>query len=382
MKRYGLLLVFLMGVWLPTRGMSQIDRLNDKQRESLEKVVQAFSFSTRAPGFTIAIGQGDQIVLDRAWGLSDLENDVPAVPETRFRTASIAKSMTAVAVLQLVQQGKLGLDDPISQHCPEYPKRDVSPTIRQLLCHQGGVRHYKNRFEPTGTRHFDSIADSLELFVNDELLFEPGERFSYTTFGYSLLGRAIETASGETYEDYMHQHVFGPAGMDGTAVDHYWRIIAHRSRGYQPLHPLRVNRIPQRFQKDHAMGTPVHCSLHDTSMKIPGGGLVSTSGDLVRFAFAVMDERLIDKATRDVAWTAQTTNDGTRTGYGLGWAVSENEGIKTVSHSGGQAGTATYLLIRPDARIVVAVMCNMQGAPCGRLASSIAEIMTESPDDR
>lgn len=381
MKRYGLFFVFLIGIWLPAGALGQTSRLNDRQRESVDKVVQVFSQSTQAPGFTVAIGLGDQIVLDRAWGLSDLENEVATVPETRFRTASIAKSMTAVAVLQLVQQGKLGLDDPIDQHCPEYPQRDVVPTIRQLLCHQGGVRHYKNPFESTGTRHFDSIADSLKLFVNDDLLFEPGERFSYTTYGYSLLGRAVETASGMTYEDYMHRHVFDPAQMACTGVDHHWRIVPHRSRGYQPLHPMRINRIPDRFQDDYNMGAPVNCSLHDTSMKIPGGGLVSTSGDLVRFAFAVMDERLLDQEMRELAWTAQTTADGTRTGYGLGWAVSEKEGVATVSHSGGQSGTSTYLLIRPDQRIVVAVMCNMQGAPCGRLAASIADILANSADD-
>src|SRR5262249_32391362 len=150
---------------------------------------------------------------------ADVENSVPAKEITAFRTGSIAKAMTAMAVMQLVEQGKIDLDAPIQKYCPAFPEKNSPLTVRHLLSHQNGIRHYKNRLEAASPEHYSSIVDSLKIFKDEPLLFEPGTKYSYTTYGYSVLGCAIEGATGMKYEEYMAKNIFQPAGMERTRVD-------------------------------------------------------------------------------------------------------------------------------------------------------------------
>lgn len=337
----------------------------------IDEMAIEFRQQYKVPGLTVAIARDGKIFFSKAFGKSDLENDVNAKPETVFRTASIAKPLTAVAVLQLVEQGKIKLDDPIQKHCPEFPKTEKPLTIRHLLCHLGGVRHYKARGESAGTKAFYTIKDSLDLFKDDKLKYEPGSKFSYTTYGYSLLGRAIETASGMSYREYLQKNVFDPAGMNASGLDDWFRIIPNRTRGYARLSRTMHQSLPSEVQKMTKPGEVYNCQLHDTSMKIPGGGLVSTSPDLVRFGMAMLENKLIKEETCEQAWTTQKTNEGKATRYGLGWNIA-TDGAKIISHSGGQAGTSTFLIIVPKHKLCVAVMSNLQGAPCTVLAKKMA----------
>jgi CubicO group peptidase (beta-lactamase class C family) len=295
------------------------------------------------------------------YGQADLENDVPASAATRYRTASIAKSMTAVMALRLSEDGELDLDAPVQTYLPAFPTKPWPLTSRHLLSHLGGVRHYARPGEASGKDSYRSVQSALDLFAADPLLHEPGTRYHYTTYGYNLLGAIAERVTATSYEDLLEHFITTPAGMASTCLDRQARIIPHRARGYA----RRGREV-------------VNAELHDTSMKIPGGGLLSTSGDLVRFALAVNTGKLLKPETVTAMWTRQRTNDGTQVEYGQGWRVSA-DGVepKTVSHSGAQAGTATILMLQPATGRAVALMCNMEGAKLGTLAEAVLSILNE-----
>jgi len=363
-----LIAAWFLGWPLVDAGDSEIPAL-------IESLAQKFLEETKAPCVSLAVGRDSEIAFAGAFGLSDLENRVAATTDTVFRTASIAKPITATAVMQLVEQGKIALDDPIQNHCPEFPHTEQTLTIRHLLCHQGGIRHYNQPGEASGTTSYPDIATSLELFKDDPLLFEPGTKYSYTTYGYSLLGRAVETASGQSFREYLQANIFEPAKMRTSGIDDTLRIIPNRTRGYVVIGVRSYFQLPLPQRKQVRLGELLNCALHDTSMKVPGGGLICAPTDLVKFGQAILAGKLLDPETRELAWQSQSTADGTDTGYGLGWRVFETSGRRHIAHSGGQAGTSTMLVIIPDEQIVVAVMSNLQGSPTGKLAFTISEYL-------
>lgn len=307
------------------------------------------------PAITVAIATGDRLVYSKAFGNADLENSVPATTETLFRTASVAKPITAVAAMTLVESGKLDLDAPVQKYCAPFPPKQWPVTTRELLSHTSGIRHY-NPGEPEHTRHFKWTADGFVLFATDPLLFPPGTGYQYSTYGYSVVGCVIEGATGMRFQDFVSDHVLRPAGMTHTFVDDVFEIVPHRARGYQKLD-----------------GEVKNANLMDSSYKIPGGGYVSTAEDLVRFAQALLDGKLLKSGTRAQMWTA--TGVSGREAYGLGFSLPE--GGKFVTHTGGQAGTTTRLFIIPQAHFVLALMANMEGAALTDIARSLVHEMQQ-----
>ena len=279
--------------------------------------------------------------------------------------------------MSLVEDGKIDLDADVQRYCPDYPQKRWPVSARQLLGHLGGVRHYKSAAETRSTQHFFTLKSALDTFKGDPLRHEPGSKFFYTTFGYNLLGSVAEEAAQNSFIDLLKERVFNPAKMKTTVVDSQYAVIKNRTKGY--IRPTK-----QTLKKIGALdflevGELYNASLHDTSMKIPGGGLLSTPSDLVRFAIAVNTDKLLTAESRHKMWTSQSTNDGKRTGYGLGWRVSKRRGQQQVWHTGGQAGTSTILLIIPDSGTTVALMCNLQSVRLLPLAISIADTVSPPP---
>src|SRR6266446_5369500 len=193
--------------------------------------------SKKIPGLSVAVVSDNQLRWQRGYGMADLENSVPAKAATVYRIASVAKPITAVAVMQLVERGKLDLDAPIQKYVPTFPGKPWPITTRQLLGHLSGIRNYKQNEFPNqydNTRLYSSLTEALSIFKDDPLDFEPGTKYSYTTYGYTLLGTVIEGASGMSYVDYMRENVFKPAKMSHTQADNVFDIIPNRARGYGP----------------------------------------------------------------------------------------------------------------------------------------------------
>ena len=377
--RIGILTVLLVLLATTPLGAQRAQELPPDAVKKIENFVRQEQARMKIPGLSVAIAVDNKLMYSNGFGMADLEHSVPAKANTVYRTASIAKSMTATAVMQLAEQGKIDLDAPIQKYCPAFPKKQWPITARQLLGHLSGVRHYAKPGEASGKEHYDTIAESLALFKDDPLLHEPGTKYNYTTYGYSILGCAVEGASGMIYEDYMREHVFKPAGMNETRTDDYRLIIPNRSRGYLRLDERSYSQLPDVVKRLAKVDGIYNAALHDTSMKVPGGGLVSTAEDLVRFALAINSGALVKRDTLNHMWTKQKTKGGEETSYGLGWGVGEtDDGYKFVSHSGGQAGTSTLLVFIPEKGFAVGVMSNLQGASLMGIIQQIRNILSPS----
>ncbi|HEV2287183.1 MAG TPA: serine hydrolase domain-containing protein [Steroidobacteraceae bacterium] len=317
----------------------------------LDRIVTGAMRHQRIPAAAVAVMTGGRIVYSQAFGTADLENSVPATRHTLFRTASIAKTFTAVAAMTLVEAGRLDLDAPVQRYCAPFPEKQWPITARELLSHTSGIRHY-NPGEPEYTHHYQHLADAFALFAGDPLLFRPGTAYAYSTYAYTVAGCAIEGASGERFTDYVAAHVLAPAAMTHTFVDDSLGIVPHRARGYQLLDGEVKNSV-----------------LMDSSYKIPGGGYVTSAEDLVRFAQALLAGKLVRPASLREMWTA-TAVSGARDPYGLGFALPE--GGRFVMHTGGQSGTSTELFIIPETRAAIAVLTNLEHADLRALVRAIA----------
>jgi len=320
---------------------------------ALDRLVNEAMRAQQIPAVTVAMARSDRLLYSRAFGSADLENAVAATTETLIRSASIAKSITAVAAMTLVEAGTLDLDAPVQKYCAPFPPKQWPISTRELLSHTSGIRHY-NPGEPESTRHFRYLADGFTLFAADPLLFPPGSAYQYSTYGYSVAGCAIEGASGASFRDYVAEHVLRPAGMTHTRVDDVFEIVPHRARGYQMLD-----------------GAVRNAALMDSSYKIPGGGYVTTAEDLVRFGQALLDGKLLKEQTLTQMWTpsAQSGPDS----YGLGFQV--REGGRFIMHSGGQAGTSTRLLLIPQAQFSLAILANVNDVPLDDLERALVLAM-------
>lgn len=322
----------------------------------VEPLIRAFLARHDIPGMGVAVAYGGR-VWEAGFGLADVENEVPVTPRTVFRYASLSKPITAVAVMRLAEQGKIDLDAPIRRYVAQWPEKPYAITPRQLLGHLGGIRWYRGPFEMASTWHFRSLRDSLRQFQNDPLECEPGTRFLYSTYGYTLLGLAIEGTGGRPFVEDVKAAVFDPAGMASTRDDDCEAIIPHRAAGYR--------RTPS--------GRLLNSPPSDCSGKVPGGGLCGTAGDLVRFAEAFHGGRLVKPETAAVMTTEQRARDGKPTGYGLGWNLSRRGGRAEVWHGGGQPKVSSMLYTRPEGPVAVALLGNLEGVPLLELAREVAD---------
>lgn len=330
----------------------------------IEKLIGQEMAQQNMPAVSVAVAAGGELLWSNGYGMADLENYVPAKASTMYRTGSIAKPITAVAVMQLAEAGKIDLDAVIQRYVPAFPAKSSPVTVRQLLGHLGGIRHYESLEEVNSTRHYTDMLAAIKIFQNDPLVAEPGTRFHYTTYGYVLLGLAVEKASSLRFNDYLRQRVFAAAGMESTRQDHVYAIIPNRARGYA-------------FSKT---GQLQNCSLADTSNKIPGGGLISNAADLVRFALALRRGALVSKpANVEAMFTPQRMKDGKTHNYGLGWSLDKLEGRKLVAHTGGQQGVSTIVLMLPKEGVAVSLMSNLERANLRELARKIARVLLEIP---
>ncbi|MFZ0639259.1 MAG: serine hydrolase domain-containing protein [Candidatus Acidiferrales bacterium] len=299
------------------------------------------------PGLAVAVAVDGHLVYAEGFGYADLEERVPAWPTTKFRIGSISKTLTAAALMQLVEQGKVDLDAPVQKYVPSFPDKGAKITPRLLAGHLAGIRHYKGD-EFLIANHYDSVLEGLKIFENDPLVAPPGTKFSYSSYGFDLLSAVIESASGENFLDYMQAHVVTALGLIDTTPDENRPLIEQRSRFYER-------------EKD---GPTENAPYVDNSYKWAGGGFLSTPEDLVRFGSALLRPGFLTENSLHQLFTSQKTNSGQETGYGIGWFIHRSQtGQRIYEHSGGSVGGTSQLIIYPDSRVVVALTTNLSDAP-------------------
>jgi CubicO group peptidase (beta-lactamase class C family) len=334
--------------------------LVDSVRDKIARVAAADRFSG-----AVLIAHNGKPVFEQAYGLADREHRIPNTLDTRFRIGSMNKMFTATAVMQLVQAGKVKLDAPLATYLPDYPNKELASrvTIHQLLTHTGGTGDI---FGPEFNAHrqeLRTLADYVALYGDRPLAFEPGSKWDYSNYGFILLGRVIEHVSGMSYYDYVARYVYAPAGMSSTGSEPEDSTVKNRSIGYTRMDGSgwqpNTNTLPWR-------GTSA-------------GGGYSTVRDLLRFADALGQHKLLDARHTEMLTTGKVETPGGGK-YGYGFGDNTSNGLRCVGHNGGAPGMNGDLEICDDG-YVVAVLANMDPPAAGRISDYIRNRLPAGRDD-
>ncbi|MES2692135.1 MAG: serine hydrolase domain-containing protein [Verrucomicrobiota bacterium] len=323
------------------------------------------SYAADAPGAAVIVVHRGEVVFRKGYGLANAELGVAMKPEHIFRIGSITKQFTAIAILQLVEAGKVALDDDITKYVPEVQTGGQRITIAQLLTHTSGIPSFTDQAAWRAQPRKDmTLADELEFIKDKPLHFSPGTDWRYSNTGYRLLGAVVEKASGQTYADYVSDQLFKPAGMTSSSYDDTSRIIPHRIPGYS-------------FARTGFSHSPF------VSMTQPhgAGALLSSVDDLWKWDQALSAGKILNAKRVDEAFTSGRLVDGRAAGYGYGWTLGSIGGHPSAEHGGGIQGFATYALRVPAAGLFVAVLCNADNprtAP-GSVAVRIAKLFLADP---
>jgi serine beta-lactamase-like protein LACTB, mitochondrial len=340
------------------------------EARAVDRAVRAEMDRQQAVGVAIGVIRGGRVVYLRGYGCEDREAGVPVTSKTLFRWASISKTLTAVAAMQLAERGQLDLDADVRTYVPEFPDKGVRITTRQLLCHQSGIVHYDNgkilraRRDYDVAHPFESVITALDCFKQSPLVAKPGKKFSYSTHGYMLLAAVVERAGREKFADQIHRRIIAPLGLCTLQPDYQWIEIPHRAIGYRKRGKSREI---------------VRSIDADVSWKLGGGGYLSNVDDLTRWGVALIHGALVSKSTEKTMWTRQKTSAGRPTPVGLGFFLRRSDGVLEVSHGGAQEKTRTQLTLYPREGRGVVVMCNSEYADPKRFVAAIEKALAERP---
>ncbi|HJU41585.1 MAG TPA: serine hydrolase domain-containing protein [Vicinamibacterales bacterium] len=325
-----------------------------------EKSVDAvFSrWNTTTPGCAVGVAAAGKPVLMKAYGMADLEHDVPNTPETIFESGSLAKQFTAMAILLLAKDGKLSLDDQVRKHIPELPDYGVPLTIRHMLTHTSGLRDWGSvagiAGAPRTSREY-THGHVLDIVSRQKSLnFTPGTQYSYSNTGYNLSAIIVSRLSGMSFADFSKRRIFEPLGMTSTQWrDDHQRIVKRRAIAYRPSGDGYQIEMP--FENVHG-----------------NGGLLTTVGDLLKWNENFVNPKVGDPALVMQQQTRGRFNDGREHDYALGLRVNALRGVKNVNHSGSTAGYVTHLNRFPEAHLSVAVLCNVSSGAATNAANDVS----------
>ena len=348
-------IAFLSGVTpaqVPTK-----DKVVAGADRAFEKVVKAYV--APAPGCAAAVSLNGETVFEKAFGLADLEHNVPNTPQTIFESGSVAKQFTAAALVLLQQDGKLSIDDPVRKYIPELPDYGSPLTIRHLLNHTAGLRDWGTVMSLTGVGRGDRVVSqdlAFDVITHQRALdFTPGAEYSYSNSGYNLAAIIVERVSKQKFPAFIEERLFKPLGMTNSSWrDDYTRIVPGRAQAYS-----RQGNAAWR--------------LNMPFMNVYGnGGMLTTVGDWIKWN-AMLDSRSLGAPLVDALETQGVLNDGRKIAYALGLEVAKYKGLKDVSHGGATAGYQTFLARYPDNKVSVAVMCNGTSPSAGQIAANITD---------
>lgn len=323
--------------------------------DEVDDYVKAQMQKQRIPGLSLAVVKNGKTVKAAGYGLANVELNVAASPETVYQSGSVGKQFTAAAVMLLVEEGKIALDDPAAKYLADTPQSWKEITVRQLLTHTSGIAN----LAPTEINHRLDYTDEelLKKAIAQPLASPPGERWSYSNTGYILLGMIIKKATGKFYGDVLRERIFAPLKMDAARVISEADIIPNRAAGY---HIIKGELKNQPY---------VSPSLNRTA----DGTLYLTVGDLAKWDAALDTEKLFKKASLEQMWMPVKLTDGKTHPYGFGWFINDVRGHRLVEHGGGWQGFTTHIARYTDDNLTVIVLANAFPADPSGIAHGIAE---------
>jgi D-alanyl-D-alanine carboxypeptidase len=332
--------------------VARADRVDDYIKAEME--------SHRIPGLALVIMKDGKPVKTAAFGLANLELNVPVKPETVFEIGSITKQFTAAGILMLAQEGKLSLDDKISARLANTPSAWSNVTVRHLLSHTSGIKSYTGLDGFQLTRHLTQ-SQFIKAIGKEPMEFAPGESWKYCNTGFSLLGYIVENVSGKNYWDFMSERVFQPLGMNTTTNRLPGLVIPNRASGYEQTNHMHINRD------------------FDLTEVFAAGAIASTVLDLAKWDTALDGESILTAASKQQAWTPTKLNSGKATKYGLGWFVDTVEGHKNIGHGGSTSGFNATLQRFPDDKLAVIILTNTDESVATPMGKKIATFFFTQP---
>ncbi len=340
-----LMLTLLVGALLSQSVFAQADKVDDYVAAEMQK--------RKIPGLSVAIIKDGQVVKAKGYGFANLEHQVPAAAETIYQSGSVGKQFTATAVMMLVEDGKLALDDKINKYFKDAPESWKEITVRHLLTHTAGTTDYPNDFDFRKDYTEDEL---LKRAAQIPLAFQPGEKWSYSNLGYVMLGILIGKVTGNFYGDFLQERIFKPLGMTSTRIINEADIIPHRAAGY---------RLVKGEWKNHVWVSP---TLNTTA----DGSLYFTVLDLVKWDAALYGEKLLKQSSLEQMWTPVKLNSGKTQNYGFGWGMGEIRGHRIIEHGGAWQGFTTHIARYVNDKLTVIVLTNLAGADPTSIAHHIA----------
>lgn len=336
------------------------------------ELIEAFREAGSVPGVSVALVKDREIIASGGFGYRNLEEQLPMTADTVQPIASLTKSFTGLAVMMLVEEGKLALDKPVQTWLPEFRVADAEAsrkmTPRMFLCHKSGIgRTGHQNAMWAGPSPYRDRADLISRLQDVELQSQPNEAWSYCNEGFVTLGHLIEKLSGMPLHDFLEQRIFAELGLTSTRANFLpWKQAADRTTGYfQTADGLETAWLPDNYD-----------------IYLTTGGIVSTALDQARYQITAMNftnHPLLSTGSLEQTQTISMPYGDTGWGYGLGWMIGWHEGLKVVEHSGGLAGVATHSLMIPSEGISVAVLTNLSGARARDLAEQLAGTLRGKP---
>jgi len=344
------------GLLLATVGLAQ-----DVSR--MDEVVQ-YNVSNKKFMGSVLVARSEEILLNKGYGSANLEWNIPNSPATKFRLGSVTKQFTAAAILLLEERGKLKTDDPVKKFMSDAPTAWEKITIYHLLTHTSGIPNFTSFPDYPSQKPFAATPEKLVARFRDKPLdFQPGEKWSYSNSGYILLGYVLEKASGESYEKFLQENIFGPLDMKDSGYDSNSAIILRRASGYGP-------------GKDG----PMNAEFIHMSIPFSAGALYSTTEDLLRWQRGLFGGKLLSAASL-AKMTTPFKDD-----YACGVGVRTVNGRRVIDHGGGIEGFNTFLAYYPDDKLTVVALSNLNGGAPQQIVSQLAAIArgekVELPSER
>jgi CubicO group peptidase (beta-lactamase class C family) len=322
----------------------------------IDEYIRAEMIAQQIPGVSVAVLKNGEIVLAKGYGLANVEHEVPVKPETIFQSGSMGKQFTATAIMMLVEEAKLNLDDNINKFFTDAPDAWRNITIRHLLTHTSGMTDYPEDFDLRRDYTEDELYARIKTIP---LAFQPGEKWSYSNLAYVMLGILIHKVSGKFYGDFLQERVFQPLGMSTARVISEADIVPNRAAGY---------RLVNGQLKNQNWVSP---SLNTTA----DGALYLTVYDMAKWDAALYSEKLLKRSSLEQMWTPVKLNSGKTFPYGFGWALGQVKGHHIVEHGGSWQGFKSQISRYVDDKLTIVVFANQARANPAKMAHGIAALI-------
>ena len=347
--------------------------LGQSKVEKIEDLLDTYTEYGQFSG-SVLVAEKGEVIFKKGFGMANMEWDIPNRPGTKHRIGSVTKQFTAMLVIQLVEQGKLQLDDPIITYLPDYPKPNGKIiTIQHLLTHSSGIPDYTSfpNFFPELSQRSDKPEKFMEIFADSALIFTPGENFMYSNSGYFVLGVIIEKVTGKSYEEVLQENILTPLKMNNSGYDHHGTVLMNRSSGYDKKGSSYVNAPYINISVPYAAGC-MYSTVEDMYL-----------WDQALYKSEILSEEYMDKVFSSQMTTPQYSAMGMHYGYGWiirYWSLEEvSDSLVAAFHTGGIPGFTAMISRSLTDRNLIVLLSNLRDAPVNQINSAITHILYDKP---